>query len=179
MPRLSLPIVEVRRSFVEAMDELRAEGRGAAGDLTTVGHELREESSLWTSDQGFATYVRRLRDDVLESSPRRAGYVPATAWWWIDGDEYLGLIRVRHRLTPQLLENGGHIGYHVRPSARRRGHAAAMLRAVLPEVRALGLERALVTCKAGNLASRRVIESNGGVLEDQRGETLRYWIDVA
>jgi predicted acetyltransferase len=96
--------------------------------------------------------------------------------WWVEQDEYLGRIAVRHRLTAQLREVGGHIGYDVRPSARRRGHATAMLRAALPVVRSLGINSALVTCDVDNVASRKVIERNGGVLEDQRGDKLRFWV---
>lgn len=54
-----------------------------------------------------------------------------------------------------------------------------MPRQALPIVASLGIHRVLVTCDADNLASRRVIERNGGVLEDQRGTKLRYWIPTA
>ncbi|WP_405520675.1 GNAT family N-acetyltransferase [Streptomyces canus] len=64
----------------------------------------------------------------------------------------------------------------VRPGARRRGHATAMLAAALPVCRQLGVARALVTCDADNTASRKVIEANGGEFEDRRGVKLRYWI---
>jgi len=71
---------------------------------------------------------------------------------------------------------GGHIGYDVRPSARRRGHATAMLRMGLIVARGLGIKRALVTCDVGNVGSRAVIERSGGVLEDERSGTLRFWM---
>ena len=51
-----------------------------------------------------------------------------------------------------------------------------MLAAALPVARGLGIARALVTCDASNTGSRKVIEANGGVLEDQRGDILRYWV---
>lgn len=89
---------------------------------------------------------------------------------------YFGRLDIRHRLTPALLVVGGHIGYAVRPSARRQGHATAMLRAALPVAHELGIVQALVTCDASNEGSRRAIERNGGVLEDQRGAKLRFWI---
>jgi predicted acetyltransferase len=91
----------------------------------------------------------------------------------------LGRIAIRHRLTPQLREVGGHIGYDVRPSARRCGRATAMLRAALPVARTLGIESALVTCDVDNVASRTVIERNGGMLEDQRGDKLRFWVPIS
>jgi predicted acetyltransferase len=71
---------------------------------------------------------------------------------------------------------GGHIGYLVRPSARRQGHATAMLAAVLPHARAPGIDSALVTCDVDNVASRKVIMANGGVLEDELDGKLRFWV---
>jgi len=47
--------------------------------------------------------------------------------WWVDGSELLGRLSIRHELTDALRELGGHIGYVVRPSACRQGHANAML----------------------------------------------------
>ena len=178
MAKLSVPTIRVRQSFLAAMAEFRSEGRGGNGDTSMIGYELREFGPGWTSPGGFARYVEWLRDQAREDAPRRPGYVPCTTLWWVADDGYLGRIAVRHRLTPELHERGGHIGYDVRPSARRRGHATAMLRAVLPVARDLGIERALVTCEVDNVASRRVIESNGGVLEDQRGGKLRFWVDT-
>jgi predicted acetyltransferase len=119
-----------------------------------------------------------LRALSLESTPRPAGFVPATTWWWVDGEEYLGRIVVRHRLTENLLQVGGHIGYDARPTARRHGHATAMLREVLPLCRTVGIDRALVTCDLDNVASRKVIEANAGELEDERAGKLRFWVPV-
>ncbi len=89
------------------------------------------------------------------------------------------LAGIRHRLTPFLLEVAGHIGYSVRPSARRRGVATAALREALPLASALGIDPVLVTCDDDNLGSARVIEANGGVLEDVRGRKRRYWVATA
>jgi predicted acetyltransferase len=83
---------------------------------------------------------------------------------------------VRHRLTDALREVRGHIGYDVRPSARRRGHATAMLTAVLPHARELGIDDALLTCDLDSIAPRKVIEAAGGVLEDIRNGRRRYWV---
>jgi predicted acetyltransferase len=109
-------------------------------------------------------------------TPRPAGWVPCTTLWWVDGEDYLARIAIRHRLTPILLEMGGHVGYDVRPSARRLGHGTAMLAAALPVARRLGIDPALITCDADNVGSRKVMEANGGVYEDRRGVKLRYWV---
>jgi len=144
-----------------------------------IGAEIRKHSASWDSPAGFARYVAELRAQALEETPRPVGYVPSTTLWWVDGDEYLGRIAIRHRLTPHLLELGGHIGYDVRPSARRRGHATAMLAAALPVARNLGIDQVLVTCDEDNGASRKVIEHNGGKLEDVRSGKLRFWVPTA
>lgn len=176
MPELSPPVVRVRESFLAAMAEFRGEGRGDPADNTMVGGEIRDFGDTWFSPEGFSAYVDWLRSQALEDSPRPEGYVPSTTLWWIEEEAYLGRIAIRHRLTPHLREVGGHIGYDVRPSARRRGHATGMLRDALPVARGLGIESALVTCDVDNVASRRVIESNGGVFEDQRAGKLRFWV---
>lgn len=176
MPELSLPTDQVKESFLAAMAEFAAEGRGQPGDDSMVGHEIRDWSGCWDSDRGFALYLTVLRVEADENSPRPADRVPCTTWWWIEGQDYLGRIALRHRLTPRLREAGGHIGYDVRPAARRRGHATTMLAAVLPVAQDMGIDRALLTCLPDNIASRRVIESCGGVLEDEYDGLLRFWI---
>jgi len=158
------------------MAEFRAEGRGVADDHSVIGHYLRDLPEAWSSDESFRAFAQEVRAQRLEETPRPEGYVPDTELWWVDGDEFLGRIGIRHRLTPALLETGGHIGYDVRPSARRRGHATAMLREALIVARGLGIETALVTCDVDNIGSRAVIELNGGVLEDEREGKLRFWV---
>jgi predicted acetyltransferase len=158
------------------MAEFQAEGRGTTDDQTMIGAEIRGYGSTWHTPEGFARYVTDLRAEAEEDTPRPAGIVPATTLWWVDGAEYLGRLAIRHRLTSRLLERGGHIGFDVRPTARRRGHATAMLRAALPIATGLGIHRALVTCDVDNVASRKVIEACGGEFEDQRGVKLRFWV---
>jgi predicted acetyltransferase len=176
MPELSPPIVRVHDSFLAAMAEFGAEERGAPADGSMIGREIREFGHRWALPEGFAAYVDWVKAQALEDTPRPEGHVPSTTLWWVQDDQYLGRIAIRHRLTPHLLEVGGHIGYDVRQSARRRGHATAMLRAALPVAHGLGIERALVTCDDTNTASRKVIEANGGVFDDQRGDKLRFWV---
>lgn len=54
-----------------------------------------------------------------------------------------------------------------------------MLRAALPVAYGLDIESALVMCDVDNIASRKVIEANGGIFEDQRGGKLRFWVPTA
>lgn len=176
MPELVTPTPDVRASFLQAMAEFRAEGRGGSTDDSMIGREHREYAATWDTPDGFAAYVADLRAAAREETPRPEGFVPSTTLWYVERTEYLGRLAIRHRLTQFLLDIGGHIGYDVRPSARRRGYATAMLRAALPVARDLGVERALVTCDTDNVASRKVIEANGGIFEDERNGKLRYWV---
>ena len=134
----------------------------------------RGMSAEWIAqaDADFATYVAQTR------GVRTRWNVPSSVYWYVAGDQYIGSLVIRHRLTPDLAEAGGHIGYDVARQWRRQGHATRMLAAALPLCRALGLDRVLVTCAVGNEASRRVILANGGVPDGTaRGED-RFWIAV-
>lgn len=177
MPQLIEPHVRVRLSFLTAVDELVADGR--AGENTMLGRWMSLYADRWAADDGFAEFVAYLHADATPDAPRPATHVPQSTWWLVDGDTYLGRISCRHELNEWLAEFGGHIGYEIRPSARRSGHATTMLRAVLPHVHALGIDPALLTCDDTNVASRKVIEAAGGEFEDQRGPKLRYWVPTA
>jgi predicted acetyltransferase len=171
-----MPTVAVAGSFLDAMKEFQAEGRGGPDDDSMIGAEIREWLGRCGTSEGFAAYVAALRAQSWEDAPRPAGWVPCTTWWWVEGADYLGRIALRHRLTSRLREVGGHIGYDVRPMARRQGHGTAMLRAVLPRANGMGIDPILITCETGNLASRKVIEANGGVLDDEHHGKLRFWV---
>jgi predicted acetyltransferase len=177
MPVLVEPDVRFHRSFLRAMAAFVAEGRGGPDDLSNIGRDLREWAPRWEDRAVFAAYTAAVRAQALEETPRAPAFVPSTTLWWGEDEEYLGRIQLRQRLTPGLLETGGHIGYDVPPDHRRQGHATAMLGAMLPIVRRdYGLESVLVTCDTDNVGSRRVIEACGGVYEDTRRGKLRYWV---
>ncbi|MDQ3916944.1 MAG: GNAT family N-acetyltransferase [Acidobacteriota bacterium] len=112
------------------------------------------------------------------------GRVPYSTFWLAAGRRLIGSSRLRHRLTPDLEDEGGHVGYDIRPSERRKGYGTLILRRTLEEARGLGIGRVLLTCDADNVASAKVIEKNGGRLRDQAvskrsGELIsRYWIEL-
>jgi predicted acetyltransferase len=101
--------------------------------------------------------------------------VPAHSFFLADTEssKLFGAIQIRHHINnPNLIETGGHIGYGICPSERRKGYA-----------RKIGLSRLLVTCKEANVGSWKVIESNGGEFErttfDEGQLARRYWIKIA
>jgi len=168
MPFLARPSEKYRDSYIEAVRELQAEGSWLNLDIRQL-------------EAGFRSYVRGLlcRSDRATQEP---DLVPETFWWLVEGDEFIGVTSVRHELTESLRKVGGHIGYAIRPSKRRMGYGRLILELALEKAKELGLRRVLVTCDADNIASRKIIESNGGVLEDEIEadgvRKLRSWIDL-
>ncbi len=112
-------------------------------------------------------------------------YVPSSTYFLMDKnqDKILGAVNIRHRLNESLLNIGGHVGYGLAPSERKKGYAPTMLALALDLCLSLGITRALVTCNESNTPSSRTIRKNGGVLEslfpDEDGTIVeRYWIDL-
>jgi predicted acetyltransferase len=176
MPSFASPHPRYQQSFLASVQEILDVGESDHWTgLTIFGEETYTVEEL--ADAGaFAAFTERQHDLALPETPRPEGKVADTILWWVEGDEYLGRLSIRHELTDGLRNFGGHIGYVVRPSARRRGNASAMLAAALPIARDLGIDPALLTCDADNAGSRRVIESSGGIFEDQRDDKLRFWV---
>ena len=113
------------------------------------------------------------------------GWVPHTRFWYVMNNErIIGSIDLRHFLTPDLEDLGGHIGYVVRPKERNRGYATFMLAEIIPEALKLGIRKLLITAASDNLASRKVIERSCGILETERYSCLAgrmtayYWINI-
>lgn len=159
-PRLVWPTVTVRVSYLvgEQADCLL---RGAPTDW------------LGPASEDFASFVAERR------GVRTRWGVPSTIFWYVSGEYYLGTLVVRHRLTPELAEAGGHVGYHVVAPWRRQGHATRMLAAGLAECRGLGLDQVLLTTDPGNEPSQKVILANGGVPGGRKRDEDRFWISIA
>jgi predicted acetyltransferase len=166
------PDVAYRNAFVAMVNDYRRAGE--------TRHQYVSVDEL-----GFAAYVHLLREES-QGIGLRPGWVPSTTYWMIglDAPVILGVSNLRHWLTPALEKEGGHIGYMITPSQRRKGYGTRQLALCLEKACALGLDRALVTCDTDNAASARIIQKNGGVLENEvisdiSGKLVsRYWIEL-
>ncbi|WP_067655722.1 GNAT family N-acetyltransferase [Nocardia harenae] len=161
MPELIAPTAGLHAAWSEAHREW---GPGAHED----GFGLRADDEV-ASAAGFAGWVRR-----LEAESARCTYR-----WIVEDGRVLGGIALRHGTDAAVLR-AGHIGYGVRPSARRRGVASWALARMLEVARGRGMGRVLLICADGNVGSARTIEKVGGVLESVRvtelGPARRYWV---
>ncbi|MEX2804359.1 GNAT family N-acetyltransferase [Streptococcus sp. H31] len=90
----------------------------------------------------------------------------------------LGFLHLRLRLNDYLLNQGGHIGYSIRPSERGKGYAKEQLRLGLKEAGKKNINPVLVTCHKTNDASQKIILANGGIYEDTREAVERFWIHL-
>ncbi|MFE6647299.1 GNAT family N-acetyltransferase [Nocardioides sp. NPDC057772] len=177
MTALAVPTIDLYDSWAACV----AEFGGAHVDGAGIPDEEAADVSLEACERLVAKAARE-RDVTL---PPPAGRVHASSFWITEGSEVVGFIQLRHALNEFLENVGGHVGYSVRSSARRRGHAARALGLVLDEARRLGLDRVMLTCDDDNEASARTIESQGGELQDVidaaaygYGLTRRYWIKL-
>ncbi|WP_104091638.1 GNAT family N-acetyltransferase [Arthrobacter sp. GMC3] len=174
MLKLVEPTVTFHKSWVEAKREWP--------DGHQDGSGIRPGDRFETT-KDFEAWIERLTMPADPAMLFGGVQVTASRFWIVKHDTYLGAIELRHVLTPFMLEAVGHIGYNIRPTARRRGVATWALKAILPHASNIGLSRVLLTCDEGNLPSARTIEINGGVLEDIRSTELgvkrRYWIDLS
>lgn len=98
-------------------------------------------------------------------------------------NKILGMISIRLMLNDYLFNYGGHIGYGIRPTERRKGYNSYQLYMALKFCLEKGLDRVLITCDKNNIGSAKSIINSGGVLENELVEEdgslcQRYWIDV-
>jgi len=174
MPELVAPTARLHRSWLEAHVEW---GPGPHED----GFGLSSSDDV-DSPAGFAAWVSRLTDQSALRTPIDAGKHRCTYRWIVENDRVLGGIALRHG-AGDYVRWAGHIGYGIRPSARRRGLATWAMGRMLEEARGLGLDRVLVICAVDNVASVKTIKRCGGVFEGIRdtkfGPARRYWIDLA
>ena len=147
-----------------------------ADDYAGAGDRRYEDAA-----RDVAAYVRRCENHAAgEALP--SGWVPQSTFWLVRDDQCIvGCSRLRHRLTPALSCEGGHIGYDIRPGERGHGYGHVLLRMTLRAARLRGLQEVLITADEANAPSWKLIERAGGRREaddfiGRHGPFRRYWV---
>jgi len=166
------PTIQYKEAILDYKDEFARNNEYISGS-----------ASLGSADTFEAWLENVQNEENLVSFSH--GRVPATEYLVIKKSDgtLVGMISIRHELNTYLTQYGGHIGYSVRKSERRKGYATQMLGLALKYCRSLGISKVLITCDKENLGSGSVIKINGGRLEneviDKEGIiTQRYWITL-
>lgn len=134
-----------------------------------------------TNATDLRLWLNEVHDKKLQN---QKGLVESTTFLAVkkSNNKIVGITNIRHRLSPELLLHGGHIGYSIRPQERKKGYATTMLGLALKYCRQLDIMQVLVTCDADNIGSAKTIKNNGGILQDEilsEGKPLqRYWIKL-
>ena len=132
------------------------------------------------SIEDFSGFIQML--DGYENSNQDKEYSSTTSYFVIDEKgKLVGGASLRHYLTVKGYNTWGHIGYGIRPSERGKGYATMVLKIALDEAKKKHIYKVLIGAHETNIASLRVIEKCGGILENIVGGTdgriCRYWID--
>jgi len=128
----------------------------------------------------FKGYVLKLKDNIKGCD----GWVPSYTFWLTNMNEkILGGVRIRTSLNNEFVRKfAGHIGYDISPLSRRQGYGMTILKLALEKAAMIHLDKVLITCDDDNIASKRIIENNGGIFEseiskeEKNKQLRRYWI---
>ncbi|QAY66541.1 GNAT family N-acetyltransferase [Paenibacillus protaetiae] len=167
--RLVKPTAELRDEYLAFYEEWKESG---------------EEMVPWVISKDPSDFPMMLQSlfnqERGENLPE--GWVPDSTYWLItDSNKVVGAVNIRHKLSEKLYNTGGHIGYGIRASERRKGYATKLLALALEQAKQLGIGKVLVVCDQRNAASKKTILKNGGIqdasfIEEDGNVIERFWI---
>lgn len=167
--KLILPDESHKEQYIKMMEEwISFGGRLNPGALRNNG-------------ASYEKWLEWIQDDQSELTCPK-GAVPQTLYFAFNKDDiFIGAVTIRHYLNEKMLIDGGHVGYGVRPSQRRKGYAKRMLALAIGKLNEMGINEILVTCAADNIGSMKTILANGGIFHNEilneDGEAIkRFWI---
>lgn len=116
----------------------------------------------------FDEWLRKL-EKYSDISSIPAGKVPESTYFFVrtSDDRIIGMTNIRHKLNEFLLNEGGHIGYSIRPTERKKGYGTLLLKLGLQKCREMHINNVLLICDKINIGSAGVIQNNNGILENE------------
>ena len=154
--KLLYPTMAYRDKAIEYIEEFHQYGSeiNGSGGLDRFLRESTYEAWL----------EKVVRDMDIANVPD--GKVPALTYFYVreEDDRIVGMVNIRLALNEFLRNEGGHIGYSVRPTERRKHYGTEMLKVALKVCDVIGIQEVLVSCDKTNVASAGVIQNCGGKL---------------
>jgi predicted acetyltransferase len=161
MIRIERANIIYRDSFIRAVKEVQD------FDEASESTDWYKKLDVRYLENNFHEYIVSVLDKE-KGINLKDGRVPSTMFWIIDeNNDFVGRVSLRHYLNESLEKCGGHIGYDIIPSQRKKGYAFQALKFCLREAKRMGINTVLVTCDDDNIGSRKVIEKNGGTFIDK------------
>ncbi|MBP5655149.1 MAG: GNAT family N-acetyltransferase [Clostridiales bacterium] len=159
--KLVFPDITYKDKAIDYIDEFYEYGseiNGSGG----LDRYLRE----WNST--YEEWLKKVLKD-MDIANIEESRVPALTYFYVreEDDRIVGMVNIRLALNDFLRSEGGHIGYSVRPTERRRHYATEMLKAALKVTDTIGIKDVLVSCDKDNAASAGVIKNCGGVFRNE------------
>ena len=168
---LKFPTIEDKEKWIEYLKEYRLDNPKA-------------KPLSCTENLNYEEWLKKIIKEH-NGIDLQEGRVPSSVYFLMNDERIIGNLSTRHNIDNEFLSRiGGHIGYGVRPSERRKGYATIMLNLALEKCDELGLENVLVTCKEENIGSAKTIENNCGVLKEvifdsqENCNFKKYWINI-
>ncbi|AZJ21573.1 GNAT family acetyltransferase [Bacillus wiedmannii] len=168
---LLTPTIDLQEEYLDFYNEWKDSGE------TMIPWVISKDPS------NFSAMIQELLD-AHNGINLPESWVPDSTYWLVtDENKIVGAVNIRHSLTEHLFNAGGHIGYGIRPSERRKGYATKLLELSLEKTKELNITKALVVCDEVNTASEKTILHNGGLrdddfIEEDGNVVRRFWIEL-
>ncbi|MGZ9583721.1 GNAT family N-acetyltransferase [Paenibacillus marinisediminis] len=141
----------------------------------------RDENGFINSTNGrtFEEYKQWLtRSEAISKAEGLEDWmVPSNTYWLYANGYPVGFGKLRHYLTEKLREEGGHVGYTIRPSERKKGYGSMLLKLMLEEAKSMNIDKVLLTVQNNNTNSIKVALNNNGIIERSNEDRHYIWIE--
>ena len=171
------PTIKYKEQVKEMMEEARK--HDANNQDIWAGYSSMQKC------KSYEEWLQKLDED-LDFKNIKPGRVPAATYFSVrkKDNKVIGIINIRYELNEYLENYGGHIGYSIRATKRRKGYGRKQLLLALEKCKEIHINKILITCIEDNIGSEKLIKSCGGIYEDTRysekenNNFKRYWIDL-
>lgn len=173
---MNIQLIHPQPKWQDSFNDLLNEAK-SVNEVSELGHAYRPNEDF------SAMYIRlKNREQGINIHPRD---VPSCLYWILDmkSEMIVGTLDMRYKIIGDYFDRLGHVAYYIKPSERKKGYATEALRQVLELYKIRKEKKILITCYKDNIASLKVIQKNGGILESEKADPQnsahilqRWWI---